>query len=122
MIFLISDGDDNASKIYLGEAADIAIREGVAIFSLQTGTSEMPSTEARHARRFLEVASLYTGGQAFQPKRLEEGVPFLLEAIHKQWVLGIVPPQVPDQKLHALSIKSSEKNVQISAPERISLE
>ena len=32
VIFLISDGEDNASKIFLGEAEDIAIREGVAIF------------------------------------------------------------------------------------------
>ena len=122
VIFLISDGDDNASKIYLGEAEDIAIREGVAIFSLQTGTFEMPSAEARHARRFMELASLDTGGQTFRPKRVEDGVPLLLEAIQKQWVLGIALPQVPDQKLHALSIKSSEKNVQISAPARIPLE
>jgi VWFA-related protein len=121
-IFLISDGDDNASKIYLGEAEEIAIREGVAIFTLQAGDSEMGSTEARHARRFLELASLDTGGRTFRPKRLEDGVPLLLDAIHKQWALGIVPLQVPDQKLHALSIKSSEKNVQISAPARILLE
>jgi VWFA-related protein len=122
VILLISDGEDNASKIYLGEALDIAIKEGVAIFSLQTGTSEMGSSEARHARLFFEVASLDTGGRTFRPKRVEDGVPLLLEAIHKQWVLEVVPPQVPDQKLHTLSIKSSEKNVQISAPERIVLE
>jgi VWFA-related protein len=122
VIFLISDGADNASKIYLGEAGDIAIREGVAIFSLQTETSEMGSSEARHARLFLKIASLDTGGQSFRPKRVEEGVPLLLEAIHKQWVLGVVPPQVHDQKLHDLSIKSSEKNVQISAPAKIHLE
>jgi hypothetical protein len=70
----------------------------------------------------LEVASLDTGGQTFRPKSVEDGVPLLLEAIHKQWVLDVVPTQVPDQKLHTLSIKSSEKNVQISAPARIFLE
>ena len=122
VIFLISDGEDNASKIYLGEALDIAIREGVAIFTLQTGPSDMGSSEARHARRFLELASLDTVGQTFRPKRLEEGVPLLFDAIHKQWVLDVVPPQVPDRKLHTLSIKSSEKNVQISAPAQIFLE
>ncbi len=121
VIFLISDGEDNASKIFLGEAEDIAIREGVAIFSLQTDTSEMGSSEARHARRFLELASLDTGGRTFRPKRVEEGVPLLLDAIRKQCVLDVVPPQVPDQKLHTFSIKSSEKNVQISAPARILL-
>jgi VWFA-related protein len=122
VIFLISDGEDNASKIYLSETLEIAIREGVAIFSLQTGTSEMGSSEARHAERFLQLASLDTGGLSFRPKTVEEGVPLLLEAIHKQWVLGVVPSQVHDQKLHDLSIKSSEKNVQISAPGRILLE
>jgi len=122
VIFLISDGDDNASKIFLGEALEIANGEGVAIFSLQTGTSGMGSTEARLAKRFLELASLDTGGQTFRPKTVEEGVPLLLEAIRNQWVLGVVPPQVPDHKLHALSIRCSEKNVQISAPGRIPLE
>lgn len=122
VIFLISDGEDNASKIYLGETEDIAIREGVAIFSLQTGTSEMGSSEARHAKLFLQLASLDTGGRTFQPKRVEDGVPLLLEAIHKQWVLCVVPSQVHDQKMHDLSVKSSEKNVQISAPARILLE
>ena len=122
VIFLISDGDENASKIFLGEALEIAIREGVEIFSLQTGTSEMGSIDARHAVRFLQLASLDTGGLAFRPKKLEEGVPLLLGAIHRQWVLDVVPPQVPDQKLHTLSIKSSEKNVQISTPAQIFLE
>jgi VWFA-related protein len=121
-IFLISDGDDNASKIYLGESEGIAVREGVAIFSLQTGAGEMTSIEARHAVRFLQLASLDTGGQAFQPKKVEEGVPLLLKAIREQWVVGVVPAQAPDQKLHALAIKSSEKNVQISAPVLIVLE
>jgi hypothetical protein len=53
---------------------------------------------------------------------VEDGVPLLLEAIHKQWVLCVVPSQVHDQKMHDLSVKSSEKNVQISAPARILLE
>jgi hypothetical protein len=70
----------------------------------------------------LELASLDTGGQSFRPKRVEEGVSLLLDAIHKQWVLGVVPSQVHDQKMHDLSVKSSEKNVQISAPGRIFLE
>jgi len=122
VIILISDGEDNASKINLSEALEIAIREGVSIFSLQTGTSEMGSSEARFAKRFLELASLDTGGQSFRPKRVEEGVSLLLDAIHKQWVLGVVPSQVHDQKMHDLSVKSSEKNVQISAPGRIFLE
>lgn len=122
VIFLISDGGENASKIDLGDALEIAAREGVAIFSLQTGTSGMPSAEARLAKRSLELASLDTGGQACRPKSVEEGVPLLLDAIHKQWVLGVVPSQVSDQKLHSLSIRSSEKNVQISAPAQIFLE
>ena len=122
VILLISDGEDNSSKINLSETLEIAIREGVSIFSLQTGTSEMGSREARFAKLFMQLASLDTGGQSFRPKRVEEGVPLLLEAIHKQWVLGVVPPQVHDQKLHTLSIKSSEKNVQISAPAQILLE
>ncbi len=121
-IFLITDGEDNASKNNLSETLDIANGEGVAIFCLQTGTSEMGRIEGRYARLHLELASLETGGQNFRPERVEDGVALLLNAIHKQWILGVVPHQVPDQKLHSLSIKSSEKNVQISAPMQVSLE
>lgn len=122
VIFLISDGDDNVSHLSLGQAIEIANGEGVAIFSLQTGTSGMGSTEARFSKKSLELASLDTGGLTFRPKTVERGVPLLLEAIRHQWVLGVVPAQAPDQKLHALSIRCSEKNVRISAPLQIPLE
>lgn len=121
-IFLITDGDDNASKIDLGDAEEIVLREGVAIFSLQTVTSKMPSNDARRAIRFLHFVSLDTGGQAFRPRNVAEGVPLLLKAIREQCVLDVVPAQPSDQKLHALSIKTSQKNVEIAAPRLIFLE
>jgi VWFA-related protein len=122
VIILISDGDENASKIFLEKALDTALRENIAIFSLQTAGVKMSWNEARLASAYMRIASLYTGGQSFHPKSLEEGVPLLLDAIHKQWVLSVTSSQVPDQKLHAFSIKSSEKDVQVSAPDQIYLE
>jgi VWFA-related protein len=114
-IFLISDGDDNSSQIRLEKAEETAEKEGVAIFSL-----EIVSTGG-NGEHFLKEASHNTGGQTIIARKLEEGVAPLLNTIHGQWVLDVVPPQYPDQKRHSLAVKTSRKDVHLSAPANIFL-
>jgi len=121
-IFMLTDGEDNSSHINHSKAEEIAEGEGVAIFSLQTGTTGMSSSEAHRAFDFLKEASLRTGGQAFQTKKVEEGIPLLLKAVHEQWILAVVPNQPADRKSHTLTIENSEKSVEVSAPTLIFLE
>jgi von Willebrand factor type A domain len=121
-IFLFTDGLDNASLIDHQKTEEIAEDEGVAIFSLQTGFSDMSGAEVRHAVHFLEEVSQDTGGRAIEARKMEEGVQLLLKAAHEQWVLDLAPSQTLDQKMHSFEIKSSEKNVQLSAPVQILLQ
>jgi hypothetical protein len=100
----------------------VAEDEGVAIFSLQPGVGSVTSVEVHRAAHFLQEASHDTGGQPIRIDKLSDGVNTLLHAIHEQWVLDILPHQARDQKLHSLTIKSSEKDLQLSAPVQILLQ
>jgi Mg-chelatase subunit ChlD len=111
-ILLLSDGLDDQSRMHPKEAEEVAEKEGVAIFSL----SESGVEAGEH---FLNEASHATGGQSIVVRNLEEGVTPLLAAIREQWVLTLLPQQDPDQKLHSFAVKSSEKDVRISVPARI---
>jgi hypothetical protein len=55
-------------------------------------------------------------------KDLKEEVTHLLTAIEEQWALTFVPLQSADHELHSLSIKSSQKDVQIASPAHIFLQ
>jgi Mg-chelatase subunit ChlD len=121
-IILITDGDDDSSKIGPIRAEEIAMREGVAIFSLVTVSNAMYIAEVRHGVRFLQEASQETGGQTFQTTNAGKSIPLLLKAIHEQWVLDLTPSQAPDQKLHSVTIKNSEKHIQLSVPTHVFLQ
>jgi VWFA-related protein len=112
-IILITDGDDNVSHVKHTEVVEIAEKKGVAIFSLATPTLS--------GERILSEISNSTGGKAIFDKNLEEGIAPLLTAIHNQWVLSLVPQQAPDQKLHSLTVKTTQRGVSLIAPEKILL-
>jgi VWFA-related protein len=120
-IILLSDGDDDASHINRMTVEEIAEEQGVAIFSLATSSLETASS-ARRGTEILMEASQSTGGRAIHAGKLEKGVQPLLAAIRQQWALGLVPSQTPDQKLHSLSIKSTQKDVQLSFPAHVLLQ
>lgn len=115
LIVLISDGDDNQSHVRPADAESAAEREGVAIFSLAIGSS----TAGSRGEHFLKDASRKTGGEEVTGKNLTEEVQHLLTAIEEQWILSFVSAQAPDQKLHTLSIQSSQKNIRFSAPAHV---
>ena len=114
-IILISDGDDNISNLTFAKADEIAITEGVTIFSLVTPNNE------RHGKFAINLLSITTGGRAIVDKHMEEGVAPLLAAINGQWALSLVPQQAPDQKLHSLTVKTTQRGVSLIAPEKILL-
>jgi hypothetical protein len=98
VIFLISDGEDNASHVPHTDAELAAEVEGVTVFSLVTRPSLVESrgplsAEGRGAQ-FLKELSRNTGG----------------------WTLSIVPSQSNDRKLHSLRIKSSQKGADLATP------
>ena len=70
----------------------------------------------------MKEVSQVTGGRAIGVKNPTDGVAPLLAAIEEQWALRFVPAEPLDQKLHSLGIKTSEKDVRISAPAHISVQ
>ncbi len=121
-ILLISDGDDNQSHITQANAEASAEKEGVAVSSLATSSSladpQSPLAGSR-GEHFLREISRNTGGQAIIVKNLADGVAPLLSAIEGQWVLSFAPARSLGQGLHSLDIKSSVKDIRISAPAHI---
>lgn len=120
-IIVITDGEDNSSSITLDRAKEVAEQERVAVFSLQARNEKvMNPEEIRHGARALKEISESTGGLAFFPKKLEDGVQPLLKTIHEQWVIDLEPALALDQKQHSLIVKSSQKGIELSVPAHVS--
>jgi VWFA-related protein len=115
VILLISDGEDNQSHVTHTVAEETAEKEGVAVFSLITESSLAGPT----GEHFMKEISQDTGGRAIGVKNPTDGVAPLLTAIENQWALSFVPAQSLDQKFHSLGIKTSQKDIRISAPAHI---
>jgi VWFA-related protein len=119
IIVLISDGEDNSSRVSHERAETVAQTEGVAIFPFVIPSSA--SLGESRGEHFMKDVSQQTGGRTISSKNLAEGIPLLQAAIQEQWELSVTPVQAPDQKLHSLQIKSAQKDIHISAPAQISL-
>ncbi len=115
-ILLISDGEDNSSHVTKATAEEAADREGVAIFTLVTRSS-LSGPEGEHA---LQEMSRRTGGLAVVGRNLADGIAPLLASIENQWALTLVPAKPLDQKSHSLNVRTSQRDVSISAPAYVS--
>lgn len=120
-IILITDGGDNQSHLTQKQAAEAAEREGIAVFSLDTSRGGVPTAQAKDANFELNNMGRDTGGEVVIPRTVATAVTGLLDALEHQWELTIAAPALPSGKLYALSVKTIQKHVQITAPEHITL-
>ncbi len=67
-IILVSDGDDNASRVYRDEAIDMAQRAEVIIYTISTSLMGMHTKGDDN----LKILAEATGGRAFFPARLDD--------------------------------------------------
>jgi Ca-activated chloride channel homolog len=67
-IILVSDGDDNASRVYREEAIDMAQRAEVIIYTISTTLMNTHTKGDDDLKRLAEA----TGGRAFFPTRLDD--------------------------------------------------
>jgi Ca-activated chloride channel family protein len=95
VVIVISDGDDNASRVSLTETLELAQRNDVVIYTISTNaTANFLSPEQRRGDRTLETFADETGGRAFFPFKLEElAVNFadITQELRSQYTLGYVP-------------------------------
>jgi Ca-activated chloride channel family protein len=92
VVIVISDGDDNASRVSLTETLELAQRNDIVIYTISTnGTANFQSSEQVRGDRTLETFAEETGGRAFFPFKLEElAVNFadITEELRSQYTLG----------------------------------
>jgi len=67
-IILVSDGDDNASRVYRDEAIDMAQRAEVIIYTISTSLMGMHTKGDDN----LKILAEATGGRAFFPTKLDD--------------------------------------------------
>jgi VWFA-related protein len=67
-IILLSDGDDNQSRVTREEAVEMAQRAGVIIYAISTNITGQKSRGDKVLERFAET----TGGRLFTPFKLQE--------------------------------------------------
>jgi VWFA-related protein len=95
VVIVISDGDDNASRVSMTETLELAQRSDVAVYTISTNsTANFSSPEQRRGDRTLETFAGETGGRAFFPFKLEElAVNFadISQELRSQYTLGYVP-------------------------------
>jgi VWFA-related protein len=73
VVVVISDGDDNASRVSMTETMELAQRNDVAIYTISTNsTANFQTPEQNRGDRTLETFAAETGGRAFFPFELEE--------------------------------------------------
>jgi hypothetical protein len=124
VILLITDGMENTSRIDSSKAEEIAEREGVPLFALSTEVSLFNNSEfgprVTQSGQFHHLIEA-TGGLEVSGTTLEKGVAPLINAVHRQWALELVPRQNCSQRLCSLKVKTSQKDLRICVPANILL-
>ena len=112
VLLVITDGNDNGSKISLEKITEMARQSGVIVYAigLLRAESRADSSQARKALNMLTTA---TGGAAFYPKNVNEVNRIVLEIakeIRSQYTIAYAP------SVTALDGTFRKINVQVSGP------
>jgi VWFA-related protein len=120
VIILISDGDDNSSRISMTETLEAAQRNDVAMYTISTnGTAGSRSREQERGDRTLKRFSDETGGRMFTPFKLQELTEDFLnigDELRAQYTLAYRPTNAQrDGSFRRIRIEVSDKRYQVRA-------
>ncbi len=114
-IILISDGEDNLSRVYRNEAIDMAQRAEVIIYTISTSLVE------RHTKGDDDLKALAeaTGGRAFFPLKLDDVVTAfsdIQEELRSQYSISYRPDQfVANGQFRPIQILTDSKKYKVRA-------
>jgi VWFA-related protein len=114
-IILISDGEDNQSRVYRQEAIDMAQRAEVIIYTISTSLVE------RHTKGDDDLKALAeaTGGRAFFPVKLDDVVTAfsdIQEELRSQYMISYRPDQfVANGQFRPIQILTDSKKYKVRA-------
>jgi Ca-activated chloride channel homolog len=120
VIILISDGDDNSSRISLTETLELSQRRNVAIYSISTNSAAyFGSKEQDRGDKTLKRFSEETGGRPFFPEKIQElAVSFqeIGEELRSQYRLAYSPSNTrADGTFRKVRIDVANKNYKVKA-------
>lgn len=114
-MIILSDGDDNQSRVTLSEAIEMAQRAEVIVYTIST--SMAPNTDSGD-RKLKELAEA-TGGRIFHPFKIEDVADAfrdIQEELRSQYVLAYRPPTLAaDGAFHPIEIQALNKKYKVRA-------
>ena len=114
-IILLSDGDDNQSRVSLTEAADMAQRAEVIIYAISTNTSGV----VLRGDKVLKYLAEQTGGRAFFPFKIEDvanAFTQISEELRSQYDISYKPADfVANGKYRKIEIVAENKKYHVRA-------
>lgn len=114
-IILVSDGDDNQSRVTREEAIEMAQRAGVIVYAISTNTSGM----ILRGDKIMERIADQTGGRAFFPFKIEDVANAFTEIqdeLRSQYFLAYKPPDfTADGRYHSIDLSASNKKLHLRA-------
>jgi VWFA-related protein len=114
-IVLVSDGDDNQSRVLRQEAIEMAQRAGVIVYTISTNLSNILDTGDHNLKMLAEA----TGGRAFFPFKLQNlAADFheVQEELRSQYSVSYKPDQlVLNGQFRAISILPENKKFKVRA-------
>jgi len=114
-IILVSDGDDNESRVYRQEAVEMAQRAEVVIFTIST------SLMSNHTKgdENLKILAEATGGRAFFPVKLDDVVAAftdIQDELRSQYMISYRPDQfVANGQFRPIQIVADNKKFKVRA-------
>jgi VWFA-related protein len=114
-IILISDGEDNLSRVYRSEAIDMAQRAEVIIYTISTSLVERHSKGDDDLRALAEA----TGGRSFFPEKLDDVVTAfsdIQQELRSQYSISYRPDQfVANGQFRTIQITTDTKKYKVRA-------
>jgi Ca-activated chloride channel family protein len=114
-IILISDGEDNQSRVYRQEAIDMAQRAEVIIYTISTSLVERQTKGDDDLRKLADA----TGGRAFFPVKLDDVVAAfsdIQEELRSQYMISYRPAQfVANGQFRPIQIMTASKKYKVRA-------
>ena len=114
-IVLVSDGDDNQSRVLRQEAIDMAQRAGVIVYAISTNMSNIKDTGDHNLQMLAEA----TGGRAFFPFKLQnlaDDFHEVQEELRSQYSLNYKPDQFAlNGQFRTIAIVPENKKLKVRA-------
>ena len=114
-IILVSDGDDNQSRVTRQEAYDMAQRSGVMIYAISTNLSNILDSGDRNLKMLAEA----TGGRAFFPSKLHDladAFHSIREELRSQYSVSYKPSEFQDGgQYRPIQIIADNKHLRVRA-------